>query len=117
MLRVGGIPCRDRSQMAQADWASGILLRRLLSVVVAEGSGSKYVFRLTILSTSPERLRISLAGRAHGNWGSNIKTIHLAFALASTPVVSLLRPYRTFVGWLRSDRKDEDEHCRISIIY
>jgi hypothetical protein len=40
-LAVGGIPCQDRDQMAQADWASGVLLRRLLSVlsvVVAEGS-------------------------------------------------------------------------------
>ena len=37
VLPAGGIPCRDRDQMAQADWASGVLLWRLLSVIVAEG--------------------------------------------------------------------------------
>jgi len=35
-------------------------------------------------------------GRAHGNRGSSIRTIHLVFTLASVPVVSLLPPYRTF---------------------
>jgi hypothetical protein len=38
VLPVGGILCRDRDQMAQADWVSGVLLQRLLSVIVAKGS-------------------------------------------------------------------------------
>ena len=37
-LLPGGILCRDQDQIAQADWASGVLLQRVLSVVVAEGS-------------------------------------------------------------------------------
>ena len=37
VLPAGGIPCRDRNQMAQVDWASGVQLRRLLLIVVAEG--------------------------------------------------------------------------------
>ena len=82
MLPVGGILCRDRDQMAQADWASGVLLRRLLSVIVAE-----------TLNHSSERLRVFLAGRAHEKRRSSIRTIHLAFTLASAPVVSLLPPY------------------------
>jgi hypothetical protein len=37
VLPVGGILCRDEDQMAQA-WASGVLLQRVLSVVVAKGN-------------------------------------------------------------------------------
>ena len=58
--------------MAQADWASGVQLRRLLLVVMTEG------------------------GLAHDNRGSSIRIIHLAFTLASASVVSLIPPYRTF---------------------
>ena len=51
---------------------------------------------MAIPDHSSERLRVSLAGRAHDNRGSSIRTIHLAFTLASAPAVSLLPPYRTF---------------------
>jgi len=42
------------------------------------------VFRLTILNDSSERLRVSMAGLTHDKQGSSIRTIHLAFTLAST---------------------------------
>ena len=81
------------------------------------------MFRQTILSTTVPSGGVSLAGCAHDNQGSSIRTIHLAFILAS--VVSLLPPYfalpfdpdasfQSVVGWLRSDRNGEDKHCRIS---
>jgi hypothetical protein len=54
------------------------------------------VFRLTILNDSSERLRVSMAGLTHDKQRSSIRTIHLAFTLASAPVVSLLPPDRTF---------------------
>ncbi len=85
---------------------------------------SNSVFRLSPIVPSG---CVSLAGCAHDNRWSSIRTIHLAFTLASAPVVSLLPPYRNFalafdpnasfqsvVRQLHSDRNNEDEHCRIS---
>ncbi len=47
-----------------------------------------------VTSKKTKTFRVSLAGRARDNGGSSIRTIHLAFTLASAPVVSLLPPYR-----------------------
>ena len=90
--------------MAQADWASGVQLRRLLLVVVAEG------------------------GPAHDNQGSSIRyqdhssSLHPSFRLRCFSYSSLSYFCLALLTLTHLSRVllegigiDEDEHCRISI--